>query len=738
MSLINLKSIFSPTNTKFEKSDLTTFPRQFDNDFRQTNLQNLDSIYDDGLNVPTGKFKRFGETFKSQFDFNTTFDDGLGLPIFNNTIDSPPTTFQVQLGGGFRGDSVIRDFEALYQDNQPIDKFDTKLNYNQNSSVSQTFTSDPLSSDLTQRGGRDNPSLDSALRGRVYNPIRFSQDFKNENLFVSPEKPPFDDNFISQNSLGLFDPRSTTPKLDTLYFNTNNTFTPATNDKQITFQTAGGVDKGTTIPYSRLADLGSQFISDGLSYEVLYNDNHTPKNNVNYQGQTPINYGDNVNRDNLKIGGRDRVIGGQYGFDRGSEPYVVSPIGEGGRELNKGNRTIPFTRAQTDSDRILSFLTSPQGIAFATQQNINIPIENTVVRIGDKLVRKPQRFGVTYNPLSTLAVQASRLLGESVPNILIRKSGGDLGSDVIDGIGSTLGRQALNTVADLLSPTEYKHSPANSANGSGLPTFSINDTFTGGPIVEGGLLSQIGDALSILNPFDIGTNITPTTTGDKITLANMIKGEKLESSGDKTVGKDEVGTQQFSVSNLTDVANTTVNVESIENGMPFYFKDLRDSSYIFFRAYIEGLTENVSPSYASHNYIGRSEPVYTYERGEREISFTLKLVAQTRGELDKIYEKMNRLTSLCYPRYENDDYGNRMQPPLTKFRYGELFGSNNKELMGYIKSLSYAVDQSSTYETGVNARVPRHISATITYQVIHDKTPNINTKFYGFTGVTNG
>ena len=45
--LLKLKSIFSPTNTKFEKSDLTTFPRQFDNDFQQTNLQNLDSIYDD-------------------------------------------------------------------------------------------------------------------------------------------------------------------------------------------------------------------------------------------------------------------------------------------------------------------------------------------------------------------------------------------------------------------------------------------------------------------------------------------------------------------------------------------------------------------------------------------------------------------------------------------------------------------------------------------------------------------
>jgi hypothetical protein len=197
-----------------------------------------------------------------------------------------------------------------------------------------------------------------------------------------------------------------------------------------------------------------------------------------------------------------------------------------------------------------------------------------------------------------------------------------------------------------------------------------------------------------------------------------------------------------------------VNVEDEANGMPFYFKDLRDNSYIFFRAFIEGLTENISPSYAPHNYIGRSEPVYVYERAEREISMTLKLVAQTQEELDLIYTKMNRLTSLCYPQYTsdivsesdplatipfaptpvNDKYGNRMKPPLTKLRYGELFGSKNKELMGYIKSISYSVDQSSTYETTLGKRVPRHVLATIGYQVIHDKAPRLGTKFYGYVG----
>ena len=51
--------------------------------------------------------------------------------------------------------------------------------------------------------------------------------------------------------------------------------------------------------------------------------------------------------------------------------------------------------------------------------------------------------------------------------------------------------------------------------------------------------------------------------------------------------------------------------------------------------------------------------------------------------------------------------------------------------MGYIKSISYAIDQSSTYETQPGKRVPRHIMATIGYQVIHEKTPRLGTKFYG-------
>ena len=122
---------------------------------------------------------------------------------------------------------------------------------------------------------------------------------------------------------------------------------------------------------------------------------------------------------------------------------------------------------------------------------------------------------------------------------------------------------------------------------------------------------------------------------------------------------------------------------------------------------------------------------------ERELSLTLKLFAQTKDELSMIYKKMNKLTSLCYPEYFKDEgvsYGNRMKAPLTKLRIGDMFGGSNSELQGYIKSLSYSVDQASPYETEVGKRVPKFVTATIGYQVIHSTVPNLETKFYGYIG----
>ena len=457
------------------------------------------------------------------------------------------------------------------------------------------------------------------------------------------------------------------------------------------------------------------------SWSDLYNPNHTSLGIDGHQ----YSYGSNVN---LKFGIRDNApnvrglsrnpLGGTQG-----EPYIISnlPSGDvggldGGRLQNFASRSIPIVRAGVDALRLGKYMTSADGIAFIAKQNalgLNTRVDTLQEAFGLRvLTSSPQRFGTFYNPLATVGSALARLVG-TTPNVLIRR--------------------------DELLPTAY---PPFDKYENQLGLTKLNNTF-----------SDPGDFFSVGTTFPIAAKIKQTMgdfegfkSGDKMTISSMIQADiKSIGSIDDTLfhGTDFKKTADFK----QRFPEGLRDVESEKNGMPFYFKDLRDNTYILFRAYIDGLTENISPSWASTNYLGRSEPVYVYERSERDISFNLKLFAQTPSELDSIYQKMNRLTSLCYPQYKADDNMNdklRMKPPLTKFRLGELFGSENNELTGFIKSISYTYPQESPWETKQGKRVPKYVQASISYQVIHMTVPSLDfaknkdETFYGTTKHVNG
>ena len=177
------------------------------------------------------------------------------------------------------------------------------------------------------------------------------------------------------------------------------------------------------------------------------------------------------------------------------------------------------------------------------------------------------------------------------------------------------------------------------------------------------------------------------------------------------------------------------------------------ASFILFRANITGINENISPNWEPTNYIGRSEPVYNYQRTERDLSFNLKLYAQNPGELRMMYTKLNRLTSMCYPQYAPDSNvlvdgaaQIRMKPPLTRLRIGDIYGGSGGDtnmMLGFIKSISYSVPDNGTWENsdsndlleitddGSSFKVPKLIICALQYQVIHETAPNYMTQFYG-------
>ena len=586
-------------------------------------------------------------------------------------------------------------------------------------------------------------------------------------------------------------------RTDTKFFDTppRPTIHIATNPTD--FSTAVG---NNDLPFTPLSQLGQSAL-DGLSWESLYNPNHSYKDDAGHKGLVPINY-PNASRDNLNIldiGNDFRTAGlsqvnsllsqasvenvEDFLTSRGVEPYIVSQIGD--RETTLGGRGLPVNRMVTDATRISKYLASPSGVLFIAKQ--------------EALGLQGQKYHKFYNPLSTIIQTGFRagggpasLLDRTEPNLGLfgdeyplfnpnatpgpTKDPQSIITNLLnDGIsledfgdGSPLGiRSLLDTELGNFQPQNFDLPQEEKPRfGPFRPqTSKLDELKTQGQEKIDGLkekaekfsskkfgfpkkkksskkeeeLQQTQRIIAKEYPTDtqisadvnksfndvVNNNSPLDITGDRMTLASMVKGESLDNLTSLTVNPG------LTTTGVDAEAEFGFNPEEEKYGMPFYFKDLRDNTYIFFRAFIEGLQESISPSYASHTYVGRSEPVYTYERGEREISMTLKLFAQTSDELTVIYEKMDRLTSMCYPEYFDDTYGNRMKPPLARMRYGDLYGKNGKDVMGYIKSLSYSIEASSPYETEVGKRVPKFILATIGYQVIHDKAPRLGTKFYG-------
>ena len=158
-------------------------------------------------------------------------------------------------------------------------------------------------------------------------------------------------------------------------------------------------------------------------------------------------------------------------------------------------------------------------------------------------------------------------------------------------------------------------------------------------------------------------------------------------------------------------------------------KDLRDNKLLYFRGYVTGITENVSPSWSPINYVGRSEPVYMYERAERDLSFNLRVYPSNHLEFMVMYDKLEKLTSLAYPNYfgAGSQSSIRMQPPFTEL-YMAHIGTRKQGQFGFIKSISYTVPGEGDWDS--RRTLPRLFDIAISYQILSKKPPSMKSSFY--------
>jgi len=125
--------------------------------------------------------------------------------------------------------------------------------------------------------------------------------------------------------------------------------------------------------------------------------------------------------------------------------------------------------------------------------------------------------------------------------------------------------------------------------------------------------------------------------------------------------------------------------ECIDNNNPAF------SVALIFRAFLEGqISDSNTAEYNTFKYLGRGETFRTYQGFDRSISFTFKVLAQSRQEMQPLYKKVNQLISQVYPDY-SPEY-NLMRGNVVRLTIGDYL----YRVPGFLDNVNVTIDNSNT------------------------------------------
>jgi hypothetical protein len=202
--------------------------------------------------------------------------------------------------------------------------------------------------------------------------------------------------------------------------------------------------------------------------------------------------------------------------------------------------------------------------------------------------------------------------------------------------------------------------------------------------------------------------------------------------------------------NYLDVQTVPLQNLGLEDIIPFSIQVYEpgfDVEYLYFRAYIESLSDNFTGNWNSTSYIGRAEEVYNYTGFKRDISFSFKMAAHSESELFPLYKKLNRLVGTTAPSYS----GVFMRGIFIKLTIGDYLIS----VPGFFNSIQLTWNQSYPWETrpwmkyitGPDEaveerqgapRVPHILDVSVSFTPIHNFTPSYKAPFLSDQTIVDG
>lgn len=171
--------------------------------------------------------------------------------------------------------------------------------------------------------------------------------------------------------------------------------------------------------------------------------------------------------------------------------------------------------------------------------------------------------------------------------------------------------------------------------------------------------------------------------------------------------------------------------------VPFSFTDLRKPELgLYFRAFLDSISETVTPNYAKDTYYGRTDPVSTYQNTERSFNISFKIAALSQVGLSTMWKKIANFMKMLYPTKVG---GALKQAPIVRLRLGDLFcTSAGLGIPGRIEQVTLDYNsfpwEISSY-TGEIGKTVQICQLNFTFSVIHDEDVFVNEEYIINSGV---
>ena len=233
--------------------------------------------------------------------------------------------------------------------------------------------------------------------------------------------------------------------------------------------------------------------------------------------------------------------------------------------------------------------------------------------------------------------------------------------------------------------------------------------------VENTALAPTG--INVRNTFTFGLNPTFTresTYGEPATFKNNTQRRAAE-----LAVRSARRTDSITVSPLYQ-STSGPNDAYLTDTVPFYIQKINNdgsgnNTYIHFRAYISGLSDDYGADWKSTKYMGRGEEFFSYGGFSRDMGFSFQVPVMSRDEQSAVYSKLNYLASLMAPDYTQ---GGFMRGNLVKITIGDYITN----LPGIIRGIGFDFPDEAGWDIARNDLGEREENAYIMPKLINVKS----------------